>query len=115
MSVSIANNDTTDSVVGDFATESKSDATVNEERTQVKISYDGMGKLRSEKVIRLDNGFPSTKREDDEHARREEMALQGLAERMGVTLNKKEEPKLQKPNEMCACGSGKKFKKCCWN
>ena len=23
-------------------------------------------------------------------------------------------PKKQKPNAQCACGSGKKYKKCCW-
>ena len=23
-------------------------------------------------------------------------------------------PKKQKPNAHCACGSGKKYKKCCW-
>ena len=67
--------------------------------------------------MRLRNGFPSTKREDDEHERREEAALQGLAERMGVTLNRKceEVGKKVKPNALCPCGSGKKYKKCCWN
>lgn len=91
--------------------------TINSERTQFKVSYDARGILRSEKVIRLRNGFPSTKREDDEHDRREEAALQGLAERMGVTLNRKADTigKKCKPNDPCPCGSGKKFKKCCWN
>jgi len=105
------------SVVGDFATEQKTDATVNEERSQFKIGFDAKGTLRSEKVVRLENGFPSTQREDDEHERREEMGLQGLAERMGITLNRKEENigNKQKPNDTCKCGSGKKFKKCCWN
>jgi hypothetical protein len=117
LKVTVKTEEGEDSVVGDFATEEKADATVNEERTQFKVSYDAKGTLRSEKVVRLENGFPSTKREDDEHARREEMALQGLAERMGVTLNKKTEDigARQKPNDPCKCGSGKKFKKCCWN
>ncbi|GMH87463.1 hypothetical protein TrST_g12963 [Triparma strigata] len=104
-----------DKVHCDFETERKVDATVNEERTQFKVSYDSLGVLRSEKVVRLRNGFPSTKREDDEHDRREEEALQGLAQRMGVTLNKKDVCKKCKPNDPCPCGSGKKFKKCCWN
>ncbi|GMH93268.1 hypothetical protein TL16_g12583 [Triparma laevis f. inornata] len=104
-----------DKVTADFETEKATDATCNEERTQFKVSYDSLGVIRSEKVVRLRNGFPSTKREDDEHDRREEEALQGLAERMGVTLNRKEENvgKKCKPNELCHCGSGKKFKKCC--
>lgn len=44
-----------------------------------------------------------------------EAALQGLAERMGVTLSRKEDKigKKCKPNDPCPCGSGKKFKKCC--
>jgi len=104
-----------DKIVGDFETEKKSDLTINSERTQFKVSYDARSILRSEKVIRLRNGFPSTKREDNDHDRREEAALQGLAERMGVTLNRKEDTvgKKFKPNEPCPCGSGKKYKKCC--
>ena len=104
-----------DKVVGDFETEKLDDSTINSERTQFKVSYDARGVLRSEKVIRLRNGFPSTKREDDEHDRREEQALQGLAEKMGITLNRKEDKigRKCKPNDLCHCGSGKKFKKCC--
>ena len=104
-----------DKVMCDFETERKTDLTANEERTQFKVSYDSLNVLRSEKVVRLRNGFPSTKREDDEHERREEAALQGLAERMGVTLSRKDDKigRKCKPNELCPCGSGKKFKKCC--
>lgn len=72
-------------------------------------------KLICDKVIRLKNGFPSTKREDDEHVRREEQKLENLASRIGVTLHRKEDgigSKI-KPNEKCSCGSGKKYKKCC--
>jgi hypothetical protein len=106
-----------DKVLCDLETERKEDATVNEERTQFKVGFDAKGTLRSEKVVRLENGFPSTKREDDEHARREEEALQGLADRMGITMNRKAENigTKQKPNDPCACGSGRKFKKCCFN
>jgi hypothetical protein len=60
-----------DKVVCDFEKEKLDDLKINEERTQFKVSYDARGILRSEKVIRLRNGFPSTKREDDEHDRRE--------------------------------------------
>lgn len=34
-------------------------------------------------------GFPTTKREDDEHTRREEEKLDELAKRMGVTVHRK--------------------------
>eukprot|EP00518_Triparma_eleuthera_P000136 CAMPEP_0182456286 /NCGR_PEP_ID=MMETSP1319-20130603/2161_1 /TAXON_ID=172717 /ORGANISM="Bolidomonas pacifica, Strain RCC208" /LENGTH=364 /DNA_ID=CAMNT_0024654497 /DNA_START=129 /DNA_END=1224 /DNA_ORIENTATION=- len=95
-----------DKVLCDFETERKADLTVNEERTQFKVSYDSLNVLRSEKVVRLRNGFPSTKREDDEHERREEAALQGLAERMGVTLNRKEDKigKKCKPTNLARAG-----------
>ena len=83
----------------------------------VKVSFDAKGTLRSEKVVRLENGFPSTKREDDEHGRREEEALQGLTDRMGITMKRKADTigNKQKPNDPCQCGSGKKYKKCCFN
>ena len=105
-----------DEVVGDFDAEAKVDLTANIERTQYKVSYDGLNVLRSEKVTRLANGFPTTKREDDEHVRREEAALQGMADKMGITIKPKEDKAVkQEPNAPCACGSGKKYKKCCWN
>ncbi len=102
-------------VVCDFENEKEKDLTVDMERSQFKVSLDAKGYLRSEKVVRLDNGFPTTKREEEEHKRREEAALQGLAQRMGITINRKEESvgKKCKPNDPCTCGSGKKYKKCC--
>eukprot|EP00928_Gymnodinium_smaydae_P071722 TRINITY_DN55226_c0_g1_i1.p1 TRINITY_DN55226_c0_g1~~TRINITY_DN55226_c0_g1_i1.p1 ORF type:complete len:378 (-),score=81.52 TRINITY_DN55226_c0_g1_i1:151-1284(-) len=99
----------------DFGLTQKLDPTINIERTQFKVWLNSQGKLTCDKVIRLKNGFPSTKREDDEHTRREEAKLQELATRMGVTIHRKEETigGRVKPNEPCPCGSGKKFKKCC--
>ena len=97
----------------DFGLVQQLDATVNRERTQFKVWYGPLGKLVCDKIIRLANGFPTTGREDAEHERRKAHALKGLADRMGITINRKEAGPKVKPNEPCHCGSGKKFKKCC--
>jgi len=99
----------------DFGLTQKLDPTINIERTQFKVWMNTQGKLTCDKVIRLKNGFPSTKREDDEHSRREDEKLQDLTKRMGVTVHRKEDAigGRVKPNEPCPCGSGKKYKKCC--
>lgn len=79
------------------------------------------GKLTSEIVIRLANGYPSTEREAQEfdnqkekNARAaEEFAKQRLLE-AGITLGRKkpEGPRIGR-NDPCRCGSGKKYKNCC--
>merc|ERR1712166_308561 len=97
----------------DFELTKGFDPTVNVERTQFKIHYNSLGKLVCDKIIRLKNGFPTTKMEDDEFQRKHEQTLKVMADRMGITIHKKGEKGKQKPNEKCACGSGKKFKKCC--
>lgn len=99
----------------DFGLTQKLDPTINIERTQFKVWMNAAGKLICDKVIRLKNGFPSTKREDDEHTRREEEKLNELATRMGITVHRKEDAigTRVKPNEPCPCGSGQKYKKCC--
>ena len=50
----------------DFGLYKQFDKTINIERTQFKVWYDAKGKLISDKIIRLANGFPTTKKEDDE-------------------------------------------------
>jgi len=99
----------------DFGLTQKLDRTINIERTQFKVWVNKLGRLTCDKVIRLKNGFPSTKREDDEHLRREEAKLADLAERMGVNVHRKEDTVggRVKPNAKCPCGSGQKYKKCC--
>jgi hypothetical protein len=99
----------------DFGLTQSVDRTVHIERTQFKVWYDAASKLVCDKVIRLKNGFPSTKKEDDEHTRREEAKLDALSKRMGVTVRRKADTvgARTKPNEPCKCGSGKKFKRCC--
>lgn len=101
----------------DFGLTQKLDPTINIERTQFKVWMNPAGKLSCDKVVRLANGFPTTKREDDEHTRREEEKLGELAKRMGITVHRKEDAigGRVKPNEPCPCGSGQKFKKCCQN
>lgn len=96
----------------DFGLTAQFDKTINVERTQFKVWYSN-GKLACDKIIRLANGFPTTKREDDEHERRKAEKLQGLADRMGIRIHRAEGQHRVKPNEPCPCGSGKKYKKCC--
>eukprot|EP00931_Biecheleriopsis_adriatica_P077381 TRINITY_DN50963_c0_g1_i1.p1 TRINITY_DN50963_c0_g1~~TRINITY_DN50963_c0_g1_i1.p1 ORF type:complete len:392 (+),score=127.82 TRINITY_DN50963_c0_g1_i1:25-1176(+) len=105
------------SIMCDFDLTKKLDKTINRERTQFKVWLNSQDRLSCDKIIRLQNGFPTTKREDDEHVRREEAKLADLAKRMGVTVNRKQESigGRVKPNEPCPCGSGQKYKKCCLN
>jgi len=70
------------------------------------------GKLTSEQIVRLENGFPTTEREAAEFDRKQEEALQKLAKDAGISIGKKKVAKV-KPNEPCTCGSEKKYKKCC--
>jgi len=99
----------------DFALTAAVDKTVNEERTQFKIHYNSLGKLVCDKIIRLKNGFPTTRLEDDEFRRRQEQNMKAIADRMGITIRRKGDAigTRIKPNAMCPCGSGKKYKKCC--
>jgi hypothetical protein len=99
----------------DFGLTQKLDKTIHIERTQFKVWINKLGRLTCDKVIRLKNGFPSTKREDDEHTRREESKLASLAERIGVNVHRKEDKvgSRVKPNAKCPCGSENKYKKCC--
>jgi hypothetical protein len=49
-------------------------------------------RLINEKVIRLENGFPTTKREKDAFEQRQERNMKILAEQMGLTIpNRKKE------------------------
>jgi len=73
--------------------------------------------LRNELIIRLDNGFPTTEREEREFQRRQEANLQKLTgELLGknIHLGKKKNvgPKIRR-NDPCKCGSKKKYKNCC--
>lgn len=66
----------------------KQNANYNKERSQFKIQFI-RDKLSNEDLIRLDNGFPTTKIERNEFERRQEQQLQEMAERMGITIGKK--------------------------
>lgn len=64
-------------------------------------------KLLNEKIVRTDNGFPTTKREKDAFEARQEMNLKALAQSMGVVLpnKKREEPKVRRALwcDVCVC------------
>lgn len=80
---------------------------------QFKIHFLG-DKLVNERVVRLNNGFPTTQREADDFDRRQEANIQKLAQHMGITIKRKqrEGPRVGR-NDPCPCGSGKKYKACC--
>eukprot|EP00055_Hartaetosiga_balthica_P011540 m.52803 g.52803 ORF g.52803 m.52803 type:complete len:347 (+) comp7635_c0_seq1:53-1093(+) len=88
-------------------------ADLNEERSQFKLHIHE-NKLMNEKVIRLPNGFPTTKREKDAFEARQERNMQILAEKMGIVIphRRREEKKVGR-NDPCPCGSTRKYKKCC--
>eukprot|EP00730_Choanoeca_flexa_P019510 TRINITY_DN9534_c0_g1_i1.p1 TRINITY_DN9534_c0_g1~~TRINITY_DN9534_c0_g1_i1.p1 ORF type:complete len:345 (+),score=99.96 TRINITY_DN9534_c0_g1_i1:97-1131(+) len=88
-------------------------ADLNKERSQFKMSFVA-GKLLNEKVVRLANGFPTTKREKDAFEARQERNMKAAAEAMGIVVpnKKKEGPKVGR-NDPCSCASGRKYKKCC--
>eukprot|EP00041_Stephanoeca_diplocostata_P015867 m.305550 g.305550 ORF g.305550 m.305550 type:complete len:522 (-) comp20181_c2_seq6:133-1698(-) len=86
---------------------------ISKERGQFKI-HKVKGDLKQEKVIRLENGFTTTVREKEEFDKNQEAALQAMAKQMGITIKPKKGIKV-KPNEPCPCGSGSKYKKCCFS
>eukprot|EP00056_Hartaetosiga_gracilis_P006098 m.92994 g.92994 ORF g.92994 m.92994 type:complete len:357 (+) comp12378_c0_seq2:306-1376(+) len=88
-------------------------ADLNEERSQFKLHVHD-DKLINEKVIRLPNGFPTTKREKDAFDARQERNMQILAQKMGIVVpHKKRDEKKVGRNDPCPCGSTRKYKKCC--
>lgn len=76
------------------------------------------GKLKTEKVVRLDNGYPTTQREKNDFDARQEANMRKLAGEMFGDINmtvprkKKEGPKVGR-NDKCPCNSSKKYKACC--
>lgn len=96
----------------DFSIVAKLDKTVNIERTQFKVWMIN-GKLVTEKVKRLVNGFPTTVREEGKYNRRQKGNVNCLADRMGIVVHPADYKPKTKPNAKCPCGSGLKYKKCC--
>jgi len=83
---------------------------------QFKVHFVG-DRLLNERVVRLNNGFPTTQREADDYDRRQEINMQKLADSMGITVKRKpRDPNAVrvKRNALCPCGSGKKAKNCCY-
>ncbi|MES1916027.1 MAG: hypothetical protein MHM6MM_007888, partial [Cercozoa sp. M6MM] len=83
------------------------------ERSQFKIHF-VRKHLFNDELIRLPNGFPTTRRERDEFERKQEEKIQAIAKRAGIRIHAREDaPKKGARNAPCDCGSGRKFKKCC--
>ncbi|KAM9964945.1 hypothetical protein ACTFIW_004740 [Dictyostelium discoideum] len=79
------------------------------------------GVLTTEQIIRLANGYPSTEREASEFDANEELnkkrAEEFIRKRLadnGISLGTvgMKKPEVGR-NDVCPCGSGKKYKKCC--
>jgi len=83
---------------------------LNEQTDQIICRFI-KGKLASELVVRLQNGYPSTEREAKEFDIRQEAAIKQLAKEAGINIKRKVEKKPGR-NEPCDCGSGKKYKNC---
>lgn len=96
----------------DFGLVEKLDKTVNIERTQFKV-WIVNGKLVTDKVKRLVNGFPTTVREEGKYDRKQKGNINSLADRMGIVVHPADYKPKTKPNAKCPCGSGRKYKKCC--
>lgn len=75
----------------------------------------GKDEIKCEKLIRLENGFPTTLREKTEFERRQKDNIQKLAKEAGIGIGRSAASDAEKVgrNEPCKCGSGKKSKKCC--
>jgi len=73
------------------------------------------GELMHEKVVRFDNGFPTTQREKVEYEERQKRNMEAFAKQAGISFYRTEKKDAKPPgrNEECSCGSGKKYKKCC--
>lgn len=74
-------------------------------------------KMTQERCVRLKNGFLSTEREAIDWDKKNTLAFERykatFLKEAGVSINKDPNEVVQKPNAPCACGSGKKYKKCC--
>lgn len=77
--------DTGDALLTGFGHMQDEYANLNEERSQFKLHYLS-GKMLNEKVIRLPNGFPTTKREKDAFEAQQEKNMKILAEKMGIVV-----------------------------
>jgi len=75
------------------------------------------GKLVSEQVVRLENGFPTTEREakefDEREARNKKAADRHIKKLVKAVEIKHSTTKKVGRNDPCTCGSGQKYKKCC--
>jgi len=78
------------------------------------------GAIVEERIIRLSNGFPTTEREATEFEEREkrnkekaEQHIKKLVKSVEIKHRAATGTKKLGRNDMCSCGSNKKYKKCC--
>jgi len=93
------------------------------EYQDIKEDYDQFtvriieGKLISEQIVRLENGFPTTEREakafDEREARNKKAADKHIRKLVKSVETKHGSNQKVGRNDLCSCGSGQKFKKCC--
>eukprot|EP00039_Didymoeca_costata_P009883 m.131687 g.131687 ORF g.131687 m.131687 type:complete len:498 (-) comp14633_c0_seq6:561-2054(-) len=95
-----------------FSSASEKYADLNKERSQFKIQS-VHGKIIEEPIVRLDNGYTTTPREKAQFELNQEAKVQAMAKQLGITIKPGKKGIKVKPNEVCPCGSGRKFKKCC--
>ncbi|KNC54591.1 uncharacterized protein AMSG_01447 [Thecamonas trahens ATCC 50062] len=90
--------------------------TLREDIDQFIIRILDSGVAVNERIIRLPNGFPTTRREKYEFDERQERNMREMAKRVygeNIVIPKRKTGAKVKPNEKCPCLSGKKYKKCC--
>jgi len=114
--------DSEDSLQSGFEHMKEAYPDINDQTDQFIVRF-VEGKLLTEQVVRLKNGFPTTEREakefDEKQAKEEQereeymrKLVKFAAPKLGIK-NDKKRPKVGR-NEPCPCGSQKKFKGCCW-
>jgi uncharacterized protein YecA (UPF0149 family) len=103
------------------------------DRTSQFITRWNQGKLQTEQLLRLTNGYPTTAAEKEIHEKNQQVKEEEMKKlikmappeviakyiQQNSTVNEirglvraKEQNKIGR-NDPCFCGSGKKFKKCC--
>lgn len=93
--------DTGDALLTGFGDMQEEYADLHEERSQFKLHYLG-GKMVNEKVIRLPNGFPTTKREKDAFEAVQEANMKIMAEKMGIVVPRAKNPSKKVGGERAA-------------
>ena len=93
-------------------------ANLREDIDQFIIRILDEGVAVNERIVRLDNGFPTTAREREEFEIRQEENMRKMAKEFygeDIIIPARDTGAKAQPNKPCPCGSGIKYKKCCRN